>query len=126
MSTNPEVQQECSTIDEYIARYPAEIQTILNTIRQTIREAAPKAQEKISYSMPTFYQYQNLIYFGVSKNHIGIYPTADAMVEFAPRLTEYKTSKGAIQLPLSKPIPYELIAEITRFRVKAVKAKFGK
>jgi uncharacterized protein YdhG (YjbR/CyaY superfamily) len=119
-------QSDCSTIDEYIARYPAEIQTILGKIRQTIREAAPLAEEKISYSMPTFYQHQNLIYFGVSKTHIGIYPTPGAMTEFAPRLTEYKTSKGAFQLPLSKPIPYELIAEITRFRVKAVEAKFGK
>ncbi|GHV87740.1 hypothetical protein AGMMS50267_01000 [Spirochaetia bacterium] len=116
-------QSDYSTIDEYIAHYPAEIQTILKKIRQTIRAAAPAAEEKISYSMPAFHQHQNLIYFGVSKNHIGIYPTADAMAEFAPRLTAYKTSKGAIQFPLSSPVPYDLIAEITRFRVKAVEGK---
>jgi uncharacterized protein YdhG (YjbR/CyaY superfamily) len=33
------------------------------------------------------------------KNHLGIYPGAAAMEHFAPRLTEYQPSKGAIQFP---------------------------
>jgi uncharacterized protein YdhG (YjbR/CyaY superfamily) len=70
--------------------------------------------------MPTFWQGKNLIHFAAAKNHIGLYPGSEAMEAFAPKLTGYKTAKGTIQLPLDKPIPHRLIAEITRFRVKAV------
>lgn len=34
---------------------------------------------------------------------------------FAPRLTEYKTSKGAIQPPNNKELSLALIAEIARW-----------
>ncbi|MEM5774387.1 MAG: DUF1801 domain-containing protein, partial [Anaerolineaceae bacterium] len=64
-----------ATIDEYIAGFPEEIQAILNRIRQTIKEAAPNAQEKISYQMPTFYLNGNLVHFAAFKHHIGFYPT---------------------------------------------------
>lgn len=111
------------TVDDYIAQFPEEIQSILRKIRKTIRENAPCAIEKISYQMPVFWQDENLIYFAAMKNHIGIYPTASGVAAFADRLGEYKTSKGAIQLPIDKPIPYDLIAEITRFRVADAEAK---
>jgi uncharacterized protein YdhG (YjbR/CyaY superfamily) len=110
-----------ATIDEYIALFPADIQKILTEIRATIRRSALDAVEKISWQMPTFHQKENLIHFAAAKNHIGIYPGAEAMEVFASELSDYKTSKGAIQLPLSKPIPYELIARIVRFRVDAVR-----
>ncbi|MDR0495473.1 MAG: DUF1801 domain-containing protein [Treponema sp.] len=109
-----------TTIDEYIAQFPADMQKILAKIRKTIRKAAPKATEKISYSMPAFHQGKNLVYFGLNKNHVGFYPTADGVAAFAAELGAYKTSKGAIQFPLSKPIPYDLIARITAFRVEQV------
>ena len=109
------------TIDEYIAQYPSDIQTICQNIRNTIRAAAPTATEKISYGLATFWEGENLIHFGVMKNHIGIYPGADGVVAFADRLTGYKTTKGAIQLPLKDPIPYGLIREITEYRIQKVK-----
>ena len=113
-------QADYSTIDEYIALYPTDIQRILKKIRATVREAAPEAVERISWRMPTFHQKENLVHFAAMKNHIGFYPGAEGVAAFAARLGEYKTSKGAIQFPLTKPVPYELIANITRFRVKAV------
>lgn len=115
-----------TTIDEYIALYPTDIQTILNQIRETIREAAPNATEKISYQMPTFYQTQNLVHFAALKNHIGFYPTPSGIEAFADKTTAYRSTKGALQFPLSSPIPYDLIAEITRFRVKEVIEKVRK
>ena len=108
-----------NTIDEYIAGQPAEIQPVLQKIRQTIREAAPDAKEKISWRMPTFWQGENLIHFAVFKKHIGIYPGGEASAVFADRLTGFKTSKGAIQFPLGKPVDYKLIEDITRWRVAA-------
>ena len=107
---------EYDTIDEYIAQFPEEKQAILQKVRQVIRMNAPEAMEKISYRMPCFCQGTNLIYFAAMKGHLGIYPTGSGIANFADRLIGYKTSKGAIQLPWNKPIPYDLIAEITRFR----------
>ncbi|MDR1992746.1 MAG: DUF1801 domain-containing protein [Nitrososphaerota archaeon] len=113
-----------NTIDEYIAQFSEEKQSILKKVRQIIRKNAPEATEKISYQMPSFWQDTNLIYFAAMKNHLGIYPTNSGITAFTHKLTEYKTSKGAIQIPWNKPIPYDLIAEITRFRV--TQAKKGK
>lgn len=111
------------TIDEYISEQAEELQPILKKIREAIRSAAPKAQEKISWQMPTFWQGENLIHFAAFKKHIGIYPGGEATTVFAERLTDYKVSKGAIQLPLSKTIPYDLIKEITEWRVSVVEKK---
>lgn len=108
------------TIDQYISEQAEEVQPILRKIRDTLRAAAPEAKEKISWRMPTFWQKENLIHFAAFTKHIGIYPGGEATTVFADRLTEYKTAKGTIQLPLNQPIPYDLIEEITRWRVKSV------
>lgn len=115
-----------ATVDEYIAQYSPQMQEICQNIRRTIREAAPNAIEKISYGIPTFYDGENLIHFGVAKKHIGLYPTSSGVTVFAQRLAEYKTSRGAVQLPLTKPIPYDLIREITLFRVQEAKMRVKK
>ena len=111
---------KAATIDEYIAAQPEEIRSILSKIRTTIKKAAPKAQEKMSWRMPTFWQGENLIHFAAFKKHIGIYPGDLGRLPFADKLSGYKTSKGAIQFPLDKPVDYKLIADITKFRVSAV------
>jgi uncharacterized protein YdhG (YjbR/CyaY superfamily) len=112
-----------TTIDEYIAEQDATVRPLLEAVRDTIHAAAPDAVEKISWSMPTFWQRENLIHFAAFKHHIGIYPGGEAVGVFANRLTAYKTSKGAIQLPLDKPIDHALIADITRWRVEQVDAE---
>ena len=109
------------TIDAYISRYDEDIQAILQEFRRVIKEAAPDATEKISYQMPTFYLNGNLVHFAVQKNHIGFYPAPSGVAAFKEELTDYKTSKGAIQFPLTKPIPYELVRRIVRFRVEEAK-----
>ncbi len=111
-------KQTFQTIDEYISGFPAEIQEKLIALRRFISECAPEAKEKISWGMPTFDLFGNLIHFAAFKNHIGIYPGENGVAVFKDRLTEYKTSKGAIQIPNTKPIPYDLIREIVKFRVE--------
>lgn len=106
-----------NTIDAYIAGRPAEIQAVLHKVRKTIRSAAPNALEKISWQMPTFWQGENLIHFAAFKKHIGIYPGDLSQAPFEERLAGYHRTKGAVQFPLDKPIDYELIADITRWRV---------
>ena len=107
-----------ASIDEYISDFPANTQTILTELRQTIQKAAPEATEKISWGMPTFYLKGNLIHFAAHKKHIGLYPGAEAIEYFTKDLQDYKTSKGAIQLPLDKPLPLELITKITKFNIE--------
>jgi uncharacterized protein YdhG (YjbR/CyaY superfamily) len=114
------------TIDQYISEQAEEVQPILNKIRETIRNAAPDSIEKISWRMPTFWQKENLIHFAAFKNHVSIFPGGEATVVFSERLTEYKTAKGTIQFPLNKPIPYELITEITSWRVSMAEGKPNK
>jgi predicted N-acetyltransferase YhbS/uncharacterized protein YdhG (YjbR/CyaY superfamily) len=86
-------------IDEYIKAQPLYVQQFLRQVRGAIRAAAPGTTEKISWQMPTFWRGKILIHFAAFKKHIGIYPGAEAMEHFAPRLYRYKTSKGAIQFP---------------------------
>lgn len=103
------------TIEEYIAAQPEKAQQYLREIRDAVRAALPEAEEKISWSMPTFRKKFNIIQFAAHKNHIGLYAGTEAVVEFGGRLEGYKTSKGTIQLPYDKPLPLELIAEIAKW-----------
>lgn len=112
-----------SSIEQYILLQPKEVQPILQKIRETIAQTAPNAKEKISWGMPTFWQGENLIHFASTKKHIGLYPGEEAIVFFENRLVGYKTSKGAIQLPLDKPIDYELITDIVKWRLTKVENK---
>lgn len=122
-----EVRKKASytTVDEYIAQFPEDVKNALELVRKTICEAAPDAQEKISWQMPTYYLKGNLVHFAAHKSHIGLYPGESGVAAFSDKLGEYKTSKGAIQFPLSKPIPLQLISEIVQFRVKESMQKKG-
>ncbi|WP_018758530.1 iron chaperone [Paenibacillus terrigena] len=111
------------SIDHYISTFPPDIQEILDSIRQVIRDAAPDAAEKISYQMPTFAQYGNVVHFAAFKNHIGFYPAPSGIEEFEQELAPYKAGKGTIQFPLGKPLPMELITKIVKFRVSENIAK---
>lgn len=110
------------TIDEYISMQDESIQPFLQTIRNTIHEAIPAARERISWSMPTFWDGKNVIQFAASKHHIGLYPGPEAVETFLDRLTEYETSKGTIRLPYHEPLPLELIADIAKWCWKQYKA----
>jgi uncharacterized protein YdhG (YjbR/CyaY superfamily) len=105
------------SIDEYILKFPPEVQEILKILRNVIKESAPDAKEKISYQMPTFVLHGNLVHFAAYKNHIGFYPTPSGINAFKHELSEYKGAKGSVQFPLEKPIPYQLISKIVEFRV---------
>ncbi len=117
-SVDTESKKGYQTIDEYILLFPPNVQEILINIKNLIREEAPDATEKISYQMPTFVLYSNLVHFAAYTNHIGLYPTPSGMETFQKELSIYKSGKGSVQFPLDKPIPYDLIREIVKFRVK--------
>jgi uncharacterized protein YdhG (YjbR/CyaY superfamily) len=116
-------KKQFNTIDEYIASFPKDIQQILQEIRQTIHKAAPKAEEAISYQIPTFKLHGNLVHFAAWKNHIGFYPTPSGAKEFEKELSKYYKSKGTAQFPLDQPMPLQLISKIVKYRVKVNEEK---
>jgi uncharacterized protein YdhG (YjbR/CyaY superfamily) len=107
-----------TSIDDYIASFPPDVQEILEKIRSTIREAAPEAEETIKYRMPTFTLNGNLVHFAAFKKHIGFYPVPTGIEKFKKELSVYAGGKGSVQFPLDKPIPYDLINRIVRFRTE--------
>jgi uncharacterized protein YdhG (YjbR/CyaY superfamily) len=106
------------TIDEHIHAFAPETQAILEKVRQTIKSVAPQATEAISYGIPTFRLNGNLVHFAGYAHHVGFYPGSEAIEVFREEIKGYKTSRGTIQFPLDKPIPYDLIKKITEFRVQ--------
>ena len=113
-----------TTMDEYIASFPKNVQIILEKIRQTIRKTAPGAAEAISYQIPTFkLNGSNLVHFAAWKDHIGFYATPSGNAAFKKELAQYKMAKGSIQFPLDEPIPYDLMTKIIKFRVKETQVK---
>jgi uncharacterized protein YdhG (YjbR/CyaY superfamily) len=108
-----------ASVDDYIAGFAEEVRQVLARVRQTIREAAPAAQERLSYRMPTYFQGKDIIHFGAFKGHIGLYPPVREPALQA-RVAEYRGEKGNLRFPLDRPIPYELIADIVKARVAAL------
>ena len=106
------------TIDEYIALFPKDVRNILEALRKAIRDVAPQAEEAIRYQIPTYKLNGNLVHFAAFKDHISFFPTSSGIEAFKVKLKSYKTSKGTIRFPLDEPIPFDLIEEIVRFRVK--------
>jgi uncharacterized protein YdhG (YjbR/CyaY superfamily) len=119
-----------TTIDEYIALFPEDVQKKLQELRATIKASAPDASEKISYQMPTFYLKGNLVYFAAFKNHIGFYPAPRGIEAFKEELSIYEGSKGTVRFPLDQPLPLDLISKIVEFRaaenLKKAESRSGK
>lgn len=113
--TNAQKPQDFAS---YISGFPADVQRILAQIRETIRQAAPDAQEVISYQMPAFKQHGILVYFAAWKQHIGLYPPISGDESLEKAIARYAGPKGNLQFPLNEPIPYDLIEQIVKLRVK--------
>ncbi len=116
-----------TSIDEYIAEFPPEVQKVLQEVRAVIKAAAPEATETISYAIPTFdLKKRHLIHFAGYKSHIGLYPTPSGTERFEEELKSYKQGRGSVQFPLSQPVPFDLIRRIVEFRLQEVTAKSAK
>lgn len=109
---------EYTDINEFISQFPENIQAILQEVRKTIQQAAPEAKESIKYGMPTFIFNGNLVHFAAYKNHIGFYPAPTGIDAFIDDLAQYRTGKGTIQFPIDKPIPFDLITKVVKFRME--------
>lgn len=117
-SPSKSVQAKPTSIDEYIAAFPAEVRTVLQELRNTIKAEAPEAQETISYQIPTFTFHGNLVHFAAFKHHLGFYPTPSGIEHFKNELSRYESARGSVKFPLDQPLPLDLIRKMVRFRVQ--------
>ncbi|MDL5511146.1 DUF1801 domain-containing protein [Arenibacter sp. M-2] len=115
------------TIDEYHRVFAGDTLKRMQTIRELVHEVAPESQEVISYQIPAFKlgDKYHLIYYCAFSKHLTISsPWSEAMLKkFEVELKDYKVSKSAIQLPLDKPLPIDLIKRILKFRKKEFENK---
>jgi uncharacterized protein YdhG (YjbR/CyaY superfamily) len=116
-------KNKIETIDDYIASCPEAVRPKLEKLRRAIRSAAPQAEEAISYRMPAFKWNGPLVYFAAFKTHIGFFPTSSPIPVFKKELSAFKTSKGTIRFPLDRPIPFDLVKKIVRFKLKENSAR---
>ena len=110
-----DVHTNMNPIKKYIAEQDETVRPRLEDVYKVISDAMPNAEERISWGMPTFWKGRNIIHFAAAKKHIGLYPGPEAIEFFADRLQDYKTSKGAIQMPDNKELPLDLIKDIARW-----------
>lgn len=104
------------SIDEYIMQQEESIQPVLHEVRNAIKKVLPDdVEERISWSMPTFWKKHNIIHFAAFKKHLGLYPGPEAIEHFAEKLSDFKSSKGAIQFPYNREIPLGLITDIAKW-----------
>ncbi len=106
------------SVEQYFKDLPADLRNTLQAVRDVLRSALPQATERISYGMPSFDQHGIVVWYAAAKQHIGLYPKANAVKVFADRLREYDCSKGTIRIPLNKALPRQLIKDIARFRLQ--------
>src|ERR1700676_469210 len=115
--------KKATDIDGYIPQFSADVQAILQKVRTTIRSAAPEAKETISYLMPAFKLHGMLVYFAAWERHVGLYPPISGDKTLEKAVARYAGPKGNLQFPLDEPIPYDLIEQIVKLRVKQDTAK---
>ena len=116
---------DAKEIEAYLAKAPEPARKMLEEIRAIVRGAAPaETVEVFSYGMPGFRYKGSLLWYGAFKNHCGFYPGSPPMIEsLAEELKGYKTTKGAIQFPIGKPVPAALVKKIVRLRVAENEAR---
>lgn len=113
-------------VDAYIAQAPAELRPQLQSVRRAIRRSLPDATEVFSYRMPGYsypgYRYKGMVaWFGLQRNHIGLYLRPPTIARLRDALAEYGTTKSAVHLPLDREIPTRLIQKLVRASARIVR-----
>lgn len=115
-----QITTSTETIDQYINRYPENVQEILQKIRTMLKDIYPEAGEKISYGIPTLtLNGKYFIYFAAFSHHVSVYPIPPMPESFHKKIAPYIKGKGTLQFQLSEPIPYDLIKEFSVYAKKS-------
>jgi uncharacterized protein YdhG (YjbR/CyaY superfamily) len=106
-------------VDAYLARVPQDVKPVLEDLRKAIKSAAPKAEEVISYQIPTYKYHGPLVHFMAGKNHCSFVAVSESVLEtFKSDLEGYKISGTTIHFSAANPLPARLVKKIVKARVK--------
>jgi uncharacterized protein YdhG (YjbR/CyaY superfamily) len=106
-------------IDAYLANVEEPRRSTLEALHKTIHEIVPEAEEIISYGIPGFQLHgKKIAGFAAFKNHLTYVPHSGSVLEQATRAAKYRTSKGALQFPVDKPLPKAVVRELIAIRRK--------
>ncbi|MCW3119372.1 MAG: hypothetical protein JWM28_3454 [Chitinophagaceae bacterium] len=107
------------TVDEYLQALPDDMRTMLEKLRLTIQSAAPKAEELISYQIPTYKYRGALVHFAAFKNHCSFIAASKNVIKiFSKELQDFKTSGTTIRFTPDQPLPAALVKKIVKTRIK--------
>ncbi|HSA84506.1 MAG TPA: DUF1801 domain-containing protein [Patescibacteria group bacterium] len=115
-----------TTVDEYIASFPKDVQEKIQEIRAILKEVAPDATESLKWGQPVFSEKRNLFAYAAFKDHLNFVPTGPSLKPFKKELEAYKTGKDSVQFSYDKPLPKELIKKIATYRIKDVRENDAK
>jgi uncharacterized protein YdhG (YjbR/CyaY superfamily) len=108
-----------TTVKEYLEIQPEEVRVTLEKVRKAIKAAAPKAEEVISYQIPTYKLNGPVAAFAAFPNHCSFFTTSHAvMKDFKDELKDYDTSGVTIHFPAGKPLPGNLIKKLVIAKIK--------
>ncbi|HEX6790896.1 MAG TPA: DUF1801 domain-containing protein [Candidatus Krumholzibacteria bacterium] len=103
----------------YMAGLVPAQRTVLKEIRELIRAAAPGATDSFSYGIPAVrLKGKSLVYYAAWQKHASIYPIASSITK--EELKGFRTSKGTVQFPYSKPLPAALIKKLVKARIAEI------
>ena len=104
-----------TTVDDYIATFPEEVQERLARVRAALHRAIPGADERIRYGMPAvMLGGPYAVHFAAWKRHIGLYPVTRLEGALEDEIAAYRTHKDSVRFPHDQPVPYELIERLAR------------
>ncbi len=107
------------TVDDYLRALPERVRVALEKLRQTILAAAPKAEEIISYKIPTYKYHGALVHFAAFEEHCSFFVVNKNILKtFNKELQSYKTSGTTIHFTPEVPLPASLVKKIVSIRIK--------
>ena len=110
--------------DSYLANAPEIAHKGLIKLYADIKAAAPKAEELLSYGIPSFKQEYMLVGVGTAKSFNSFYVMSSALMkELKEELKGYKTSTATINFPFDTPLPTALVKKIVKLRLAENKAR---
>jgi uncharacterized protein YdhG (YjbR/CyaY superfamily) len=125
-NTTQEITILAKDIDEYLTMAPDQYRDVLTKLRKAIKSAAPKAEESISYQIPTFKYNGPLVFFAAYKDHCSFFVVSKSILEkFKNELKPYKSSGTTIHFNAENPIPTDLVKKIVKERIKENESRIG-
>jgi uncharacterized protein YdhG (YjbR/CyaY superfamily) len=108
-----------ATVDEYLDALPDDVRKMLRKVRETIKEAAPKAEEVISYQIPTYKYLGAVVHFAAFKNHCSFFGVSKSLLQkFEKELRLFKVSGTTIHFSVDNPLPAALVKKFVKERIK--------